>query len=115
MLIHKGLLSVVATGLVMASKEEVIKALEECVDPELGISIVDLGLVYDVSVNNGNVKVKMTLTVRGCPLYGFFIEEIKGKLSKLEDVKSVDVEVVWDPPWTPDRLSPRARKLLNLP
>jgi len=94
-------------------KDLILKKLEEVIDPELGISIVDLGLIYDVFVENGKVKVKMTLTTIGCPLFGYFETQIKEKLKELEGIKEVEVELTFDPPWTPDRLSERAKAKLN--
>jgi len=94
-------------------KDLILKKLEEVIDPELGISIVDLGLIYDVSVKNGRVKIKMTLTTIGCPLFGLIENQIKEKLKEIKSIKEVEVELTFDPPWTPDRLSEKAKAELN--
>lgn len=85
----------------MATEEQLMERLATVEDPELRESIVDLGLVYGVSQQDGTVTVTMTLTSPGCPL-GFMIEgEIRRALADLEDVKDVNVEIVWEPRWDP--------------
>jgi FeS assembly SUF system protein len=98
----------------MLTKENVLKILKECYDPEIPVNIVDLGLIYDVKVNNGNVHVKMTLTAPGCPMSAFITEDVKEKILSLKGVKKADVDVVFDPPWTPDRMSKTAKKQLRI-
>jgi metal-sulfur cluster biosynthetic enzyme len=93
-------------------KKLILKKLEEVLDPELGISIVDLGLIYDLSEENGKVKIKMTLTTIGCPLFGFFEKEIKEKVKEVKGVKEVEVELTFDPPWSPERISEKAKSKL---
>ena len=90
-----------------------MKELKECYDPEMGISLVDLGLIYDVKVDKDKVRIKMTLTNPGCPMHSMMTEGVKEKISKMKGVKSVNVEVVFDPPWTPDRMSKEAKKMLG--
>ena len=97
----------------MVSKEDVMKVLKECYDPELGISLVDLGLIYDVQVKNDNVQIKMTLTSPGCPMHSIMVNEVEEKVKNMKGVKSVKVDLVWDPPWTPDRMSKELRKKLG--
>jgi FeS assembly SUF system protein len=97
----------------MVSEEDVMKALSKCYDPEIGISIVDLGLVYDVKVDDGKVHVKMTLTTPGCPMHSFMVQDAKEKVKSLKGVKEVKVDLVWDPPWTPERMSKKAKKKLG--
>jgi len=98
----------------MVSKEQVMEALNKCYDPEIPIvSIVELGLIYDVQIDNDAVHVKMTLTAPGCPMHSLISQDAKNKLEMIEGVKTADVEVVWDPPWTPDRLSDTAKKKLG--
>ena len=96
-------------------EEDVLNALREVYDPELPFNVVDLGLVYGVEVNGKKIKVKMTLTTLGCPLSVYLVdmveEVIKQKIPEVEDVK---VELVFDPPWTPDRMAPEVRRLLGL-
>lgn len=98
----------------MLTKENVLKILKECYDPEIPVNIVDLGLIYDVKVNAGNVYVKMTLTAPGCPMSAFISEDVKEKILSLKGVKKVDVDVIFDPPWTPDRISKTAKEQLGL-
>jgi FeS assembly SUF system protein len=87
-------------------KQTVLDALKSVFDPEIPINIVDLGLVYGVSIENGNVKVTMTLTAPHCPLSGLIRQNVKETVEKMKGVASAEVELVWDPPWTPERLSP---------
>lgn len=93
----------------------VLKKLSEVTDPELGVDIVSLGLVYDVSVDKKKrkVDVKVTFTTPACPLLSFMLRDIK---RKLEEIKGWDfyVDVVWDPMWTPERMKPEAKKKLGL-
>jgi metal-sulfur cluster biosynthetic enzyme len=96
------------------TKEQVMKVLKTCYDPEIPINIVDLGLIYDVKINGGNVSIKMTLTSPMCPLAGFISENVKEKFQSLAGVKKVDVEIVWKPQWSPKRMSKDARKTLRI-
>ena len=90
------------------------KALRAVKDPELNLNIVDLGLVYEVDVNpHGDVKVKMTLTSPGCPAGPEIVTDVSQTLQDLEGVKSVDVEIVWEPYWTPEKIDPRVRAFLG--
>ncbi len=99
----------------MVTKEEVWDKLREVYDPELGLSIVDLGFIYDVKVENEkNVYVKMTLTTPGCPMSFYLVRLVEAKIRSIKDVSDVKVELVWDPPWTPDRMSEKAKKKLGL-
>jgi FeS assembly SUF system protein len=95
--------------------EEIVKALKECYDPEIPVNVWDLGLIYDVSVDGDNVHVKMTLTAPGCPMHTFISQEVKQKLQSISGVKEASVEVVWDPPWSPDKMSPQAKAQLGIP
>ncbi len=97
------------------TKEKVMEALRAVMDPEIGLDVVSLGLVYDVNISEeGDVKIKMTMTTPGCPLVGMITEDAKNVLETLEGVKSVDVELVWDPPWTPDMIEPEVRARLGI-
>jgi metal-sulfur cluster biosynthetic enzyme len=94
--------------------ELVLDALYEVIDPELGVNIVDLGLVYDVVIDDdGGVVVVMTLTTPGCPLAGFMEDEIHRCLSQFPQVRAAEVEIVWDPPWDPELMSDEAREQLG--
>jgi len=96
-------------------KEEVIKVLKQIYDPEIPVNIYDLGLIYGVEVDeNHNVKIKMTLTTSACPLMGILLYRVEEMVKQnIPNVGNVDVELVWDPPWTPERISPEGRKLLK--
>jgi metal-sulfur cluster biosynthetic enzyme len=98
----------------MVTEEQVMEALKECYDPEMGISIVDLGLIYDAKTDGSNVHIKMTLTTPGCPMHSMIVQEARAKVEEVPGVKNVEIEMVWDPPWTPERLSPEAKQKLGL-
>jgi metal-sulfur cluster biosynthetic enzyme len=91
----------------------VIEALREVEDPELGMDIVDLGLLYDVEIEGGNVKVIHTLTSMGCPVGPMIQEDIDRVARELPGVDAVDVELTFDPPWTPDKMSDDAKFILG--
>jgi len=91
------------------SKEEVVKQLKKVMDPELGVNIVDLGLIYDVIIKNDNVKIKMTLTSMGCPMSPYFLENVEKAAKKIKGVKKVSVGLVFEPVWSPERISKTAR------
>ena len=99
----------------MATEQEIYDVLRNCYDPEIPINIVDLGLIYDVKIQDGKVDVKMTLTARGCHMSTFIAEDAKQKILSLPDIKEANVEVVWDPPWNPEMISIEGRKKLGLP
>ena len=95
-------------------KEEVTEALKTVNDPELGIDILNLGLVYEVDVDNeNNVKVEFTLTTMGCPIAPMIDAEIKQATSMIEGIGEVSTELVMYPPWTPEKMSPLARSALG--
>jgi metal-sulfur cluster biosynthetic enzyme len=98
----------------MISKEDVMRVLRECFDPEIGISVVDLGLIYDVKVDKDKIYIKMTLTTPGCPMHSYMTQDVQNKVKSIKGVKDVKVELVWDPPWSPDRMSKEVRKKLGL-
>ncbi|TXC90778.1 metal-sulfur cluster assembly factor [Metabacillus litoralis] len=96
-------------------KENIYGALETVEDPELGVDIVNLGLVYDVDMDeNGQTEVTMTLTSMGCPLAGTIVEKVKEALYDIPEVKSTEVNIVWSPPWTKDRMSRIAKIALGV-
>jgi FeS assembly SUF system protein len=99
----------------MPTVDQVMEALKNCYDPEIPVNIVDLGLVYDVKIiDDKNVYVKITLTAPGCPVGPFVAEQVREAVMTLvEGVEKVDVEIVFDPPWTPDRMSDEAKALLG--
>jgi len=99
-------------------EETVWEALKSCFDPEIPLNIVDLGLIYDLSLEDApggcNVKVKMTLTAQGCGMGPAIASDAKAKIEALLEVSSAEVEIVWDPQWTPHMMSPKGRKVLGL-
>ncbi len=95
------------------SQERVMEILRNCYDPEIPVNIVDLGLVYDVQVNDDAVRVKMTLTSPGCPASMLISDQIKQQLGE-EGVREAQVEVVWDPPWNPSMMSSAAKQKLGI-
>lgn len=98
----------------LTKEDDVREALRNDVyDPELGLNIVDLGLVYDVTVANNKADVTMTLTSPGCPLGPELITDIRRALSRFEDVEDVDVHLVWSPPWHPSMMSEEAKDELG--
>ncbi|MCX7886654.1 MAG: metal-sulfur cluster assembly factor, partial [Verrucomicrobiae bacterium] len=94
-------------------EKEVWDALKNCYDPEIPVNIVDLGLIYDVKISEGRVDVKMTLTALGCPMAGAIALQVKDKLLNCRGVRDANVQIVWDPPWTPAMMSDDARKRLG--
>lgn len=97
----------------MPTIEEVYEVLRTCYDPEIPVNVVDLGLIYDVKVEDGVINVKMTLTAPGCPSHVFISDQIRSRLLMMPEVRDANVEVVWDPPWNPTMMSEQARKDLG--
>ncbi|WP_017754590.1 metal-sulfur cluster assembly factor [Calidifontibacillus oryziterrae] len=99
-----------------ALEENIMGALEDVLDPELGVDIVNLGLVYGLDLNeDGVLTVTMTLTSMGCPLAGQIEGSIKRVLSDLPEIKETKVEIVWNPPWSKDKMSRYAKIALGIP
>ncbi|HWH13951.1 MAG TPA: metal-sulfur cluster assembly factor [Miltoncostaeaceae bacterium] len=99
----------------MATDEEIRSAMKTVEDPELGINVVDLGLLYDVRQDDeGNVTLDMTLTSMGCPLTEQILGDSRAALQDLDGVKGVDVNWVWDPPWTPEMMSEEGRFMMKV-
>ena len=97
----------------MKGKEKIIEVLKQVVDPEIGINVWDLGLIYGVEVDEGDrVNIKMTLTVPGCPLAAYLVQAVKLKLQEA-GFRDVNVELVWEPRWTPERMSDKAKEMLG--
>jgi metal-sulfur cluster biosynthetic enzyme len=97
----------------MASVDEVTDALREVIDPELGLDFVELGLIYDVAVDGGNVSVTYTLTSPGCPIGPQVAEQIEEFVSELDGVSDVQSAMTFSPPWTPERMSEDAKFALG--
>lgn len=104
------------------TQEEVLSALKDCYDPEIPVNIVDLGLVYAVRIKptdvpgttGEDIEVDMTLTSPGCPSHGSISDSVQRRLFQLAGVVNAKVEMIWDPVWTPERISPDARKQLGI-
>lgn len=99
-----------------ASKKAIEEKLQEVMDPELNISIVDLGLIYKIDIGKkGDVSILMTLTTIGCPLFALIETEIKSKLKELQiEEKNIHLELTFDPPWSMDHMSERAKAMLGI-
>ena len=93
--------------------DAVRNSLRQCMDPEVPINIVDMGLIYGIDVVENDVNIKMTMTTQGCPLHETLISDVTRYAKKVPGVKNVKVDVVWDPPWTMDKLSEEAKATLK--
>ena len=94
--------------------EDVRISLKQCMDPEVPLSIVDMGLIYGIDVNeNNDVDIKMTMTTQGCPLHETMVDDVKRYTKKVSGVNNVNVEIVWDPPWTMDKMSDDAKAMMK--
>ena len=101
-----------------ALEKEVWQALKTCFDPEIPVNIVDLGLIYDMQISQlsdgSRIDIKMTLTAQGCGMGGSIAADARNKLLDLPGVVEADVQVVWEPPWTAEKISPEGRTLLGI-
>jgi len=99
----------------MPTKEQVIEAAKACFDPEIPVNIWDLGLIYDIEIGSGDeVKVKMSLTTQACPAAKAIPDQLKQKITEKCGTENVVVDVVFDPPWTPERISEEGKKKLGI-
>jgi metal-sulfur cluster biosynthetic enzyme len=98
----------------MPTRDQVFEALRQVEDPELGMDIVDLGLLYDAEIEGSKVKVIHSLTSMGCPAGPMIQDDIRSVVSSLPDVEDVEIELTWDPPWTPDKMSEDAKFILGI-
>ena len=104
------------------TEQDVMTALKDCYDPEIPVNIVDLGLIYGVKIqpdaaqtdSRQDIEVEMTLTAPGCPAHTQISQQVKDRIEQLPGVNSASVNVVWSPPWTPERLSQAAREKLGI-
>jgi len=94
----------------MVTKAQVLEALKEVYDPEFPVSVVDLGLIYDVKIAKDRVSVIMTLTNPGCPMSAVITQMVREKVESLKGVKEADIDLVFEPRWTPERMSNEAKK-----
>jgi len=97
----------------LITKEIVMQKLSEVVDPEIGLNIVEMGLVYSVEINDDSVNIKMTLTAPGCPLQNTLVSIAKDAVQNIPGVKNVNIQIVWDPPWHPSMMSEEAKRKLG--
>jgi len=107
-----------SVGEASPSREAVIRALDECYDPccrDRKISVVDMGLIESIDIRGRDVRIEMVLTTGWCPFASRLLEMVEEEVGKLPAVNTVEVEVVWDPTWTPERMSGEAREKLTLP
>ncbi|MBI3110019.1 MAG: metal-sulfur cluster assembly factor [Ignavibacteriales bacterium] len=97
----------------MATRESIREALKMVIDPELGLNLVDLGLIYDIDLDEDSIHIAMTLTTAGCPLHESMIEAVRHVAQSSDLTKMVYVDLVWEPPWTPELMSEDAKKTLG--
>ena len=96
------------------SRDEVMDALKDVYDPEIPVNVVDLGLIYSVEVEDGDVHVEMTLTAAGCGMGPYIAQQAEWRIAELDEVEDVQVDVVFDPPWNPDMITDDGKRLLGL-
>ena len=95
-------------------EDQVRSSLKQCMDPEVPLSIVDMGLIYGIDISDNNdVNIKMTMTTQGCPLHETMVDDVKRYTRKVSGVNSVNVDIVWDPPWTMDKMSDEAKAMMK--
>lgn len=98
----------------MVSEEDILRALRAVNDPEVGVNIVDLGLVYSTEIHGPTVRILMTMTTPACPMHSYLTEEVREAiLAQWEEVEEVMVQLVWDPPWSPQMISQEGRRQLG--
>ena len=97
----------------MVSQDQIIDKLRTCFDPELGVNIVDLGLIYGINIEDSRVNVLMTLTTPGCPLDSYFVKDITDKLKTIRGIRDVSVELTFEPVWNPVKMSDETKDLLG--
>lgn len=98
----------------MASEEDVYGELKQIFDPEIPVNIVDLGLIYDVKLDGGTCNIKMTLTSKMCPEAKTIPEVVERRVTGIDSVDACEIEIVWEPQWSPQRISPEGRKILGI-
>lgn len=97
----------------LPTPEGVGAALRDVIDPELGVNVVDLGLVLGTSIEGRHVTVRLTLTTPGCPLHGTITREAEMRVERVQGVRTAEVRLEWDPPWTPDRITDEGKRQLG--
>tara|TARA_Y100000590_G_scaffold109619_1_gene124945 strand:- start:757 stop:1053 length:297 start_codon:yes stop_codon:yes gene_type:complete len=98
----------------MDLKEKVIEEIKKIYDPEIPVNIYELGLIYDISIKDNDVSIKMTLTTPNCPVAESLPKEVKDSILEIKEVNNVDLDLVWDPPWNKSMMSEAAKLELNL-
>ncbi len=98
----------------MVTKEQILEELKVVEDPEIGMDVVNLGLIYEVNINGDKILIKMTMTAPTCPVTPWILSEVQKIVENIEGVEMADVELVWEPPWNPERMSEEAREALNM-
>ena len=96
------------------NKEKIIDALKDVYDPEMPVNIVDLGLIYEIDINDDEVDVKMTLTAAGCGMGPYIAQQAEWAISELDGVEDVNVDIVFEPPWDPEKITEDGKKLLGI-
>jgi len=95
-------------------QDSVMEALKDVYDPEIPVNVVDLGLIYTVEIADGDVHVEMTLTAPGCGMGDYIAQQAEWRIAEIDDVEDVQVDVVFDPPWTPDMITEDGKRLLGI-
>ena len=99
---------------IVITRDDVLEALKDVYDPEIPVNVVDLGLVYDVDVVENDVSIQMTLTFAGCGMGPYIAQQAEWRIAELEHVEDVNVEMVYEPPWTPELITEDGKKQLGL-
>lgn len=95
--------------------EVILDALHDVIDPELGYNIVDIGLIYEVHIGGGNVQIIMTMTTPGCPAQDYIMRGVYDRGMRIAGVRAMNVELIWHPPWSTDKMSPKAKAHFRIP
>ncbi|BCS90881.1 MAG: hypothetical protein ARM1_0338 [Candidatus Micrarchaeota archaeon] len=98
----------------MVTIKDVVEQLSKCVDPEIGADIVSIGLIQDIKINGNNVKVKLTMTSPMCPVTSIILADVQLRLESIKGIEKVDIELSWDPMWTPEMMSPELKAKFNM-
>ena len=98
----------------LINEEEIVKCIKTVMDPEIPVNLYDLGLIYSIKINENNVVIKMTLTNPNCPVAGQMPENVGKSIQHLDGLKSIEVSLVWDPPWSKDLMSEDAKLALDI-
>ncbi len=98
----------------MVNKNTILEALRKVYDPEIPVNLVDLGLIYDTSIENGKVNITMTLTATACPMHAVISQNVKAAVEALDGVNEAVVDVVWEPRWNPEMISPEGRIAMGM-